>query len=121
MYSKIALIASAMTLAGCATSSMDIEPSYVSPVAYQNYTCDQLAEEARRVSARAAVVSGRQDKARSRDAVATTVGVVLFWPALFAIDGDGPKAAEVARLKGEMEAIEAASTQKQCQITFRRN
>jgi hypothetical protein len=69
----------------------------------------------------AAVATGQQNKARSKDAVATTVGVVLFWPALFAVNGDGPKAAELSRLKGEMEAIEAASIQKNCQITFQKS
>ena len=77
--------------------------------------------EGQRVSQRAAIASGQQDKDRSKDAVATTVGVVLFWPALFFIDGDGPKAAELGRLKGEMDAVESASIQKKCNIRFKRN
>ena len=52
--------------------------------------------------------------------MATTVGVVLFWPALFFIAGDGPKAAELGRLKGEMDAIESAAIQKKCGIQFKR-
>jgi hypothetical protein len=64
--------------------------------------------------------SGQQDKSRTGDKVATTVGVVLFWPALFFIDGDGPKAAELAQLKGQMDAIESASIQKKCRIEFQR-
>jgi hypothetical protein len=115
-----AILMGGFALAGCASSADNIAPSYVSPLAYENYDCDQLAQEAQRLSARAAIASGQQDKSRSGDAVATTVGVVLFWPALFLLDGDGPKAAEVARLKGEMEAVEAASIQKRCRITFRR-
>ena len=50
----------------------------------------------------------------------TTVGVVIFWPALFFIDGDNQKTAELARLKGEMEALEQASIQKNCGIQFQR-
>ena len=111
----------AILLSACASSSDKISASYVSPVVYQNYTCEQLAEEGQRVSQQAAIASGQQDKARKNDAVATTVGVVLFWPALFFIDGDGPKAAELARLKGEMDAIETASIQKKCRISFNRN
>lgn len=110
----------ALAVCGCATKSANISPTYVSPLSYQSYTCEQLAQEAQRVSSRAAIASGQQDKARGGDAVATTVGVVVFWPALFLIDGDGPKAAEVARLKGEMEAIEQAAIQKNCQIKFKR-
>jgi hypothetical protein len=107
-------------LGGCASSSADIAPSYVSPLNYQSYDCEQLALEGQRVSQRAAVASGQQDKSRTGDKVATTVGVVLFWPALFFLDGDGPKAAELAQLKGQMDAIESASIQKKCRIEFQR-
>ena len=64
------------------------------------------------------MASGQQDKARTGDKVATTVGVVLFWPALFFLDGDEPKAAGLAQLKGQMDAIESASIQKKCRIEF---
>ena len=48
------------------------------------------------------------------------VGLVLFWPSLFFIKGDGATAAELGRLKGEMDAIEQASIQKNCGIQFQR-
>lgn len=107
-------------LCGCASSSSDITPQYVSPLQYQNYTCTQLAEEARSVSSRAAQVAGVQDGKRTNDAVATTVGVVIFWPALLMMKGDGATAGELARLKGELEAIERISIQKKCGIEFRK-
>jgi hypothetical protein len=87
---------------------------------YENWTCRQLAEEAQRVSQRAAIAAGAQDKQRTNDAVATTVGVVIFWPALFFIGGDKQTAAELARLKGEMDAIEQTSIRKNCGIQFQR-
>src|SRR5581483_7706905 len=92
----------AAALGGCASSSANIQASYVSPLQYQNYTCAQLSQEAQAVSAHAAQVAGVQDSNRTSDAVVTTVGVVIFWPALFFMKGDGPTAAELARLKGEM-------------------
>jgi hypothetical protein len=110
----------AAALCGCASSSANIQASYVSPLQYQSYTCAQLSEEARAVSSRAAQVAGVQDSNRTSDAVVTTVGVVIFWPALFFMKGDGPTAAELARLKGDMEAIERASIQKNCGIKFER-
>jgi hypothetical protein len=110
----------ALTLAACATSSDKIAPSYVSPMQYEAYDCRQLAEEAQRVSHRAAVAAGVQDSQRTNDAVATTVAVIIFWPALFAIGGDKQSAAELALLKGQMEAIEQTSVRKKCGITFRR-
>ena len=117
---RTASIALACTmLVGCATSPKDIAPAYVSPILYQNLTCEQLAQEAARVSQAAAVATGAQQDQASKDAVMTTVGVVLFWPSLFFIGGDKGNAAEVARLKGEMQAIEQANISKNCGMQFR--
>ena len=62
--------------------------------------------------------AAKQDKARRGDVVKTTVGVVLFWPVLLFNEGDGAKANELANLKGQMNAIQQASQQKQCGFTF---
>lgn len=116
---KIVATALACALvAGCATNPKDISPSYVSPVLYQGLTCDQLRAEAEGVSQRVAVAYGQQKSQQTKDAVATTVGLVIFWPSLFFIGGDKSPAGDVARLKGEMLAIEQANTAKQCGITF---
>ena len=70
------------------------------------------------MSQRAAEVAGIQDEKASGDAVATGVGVVLFWPALFFIKGDGQTAAELGRLKGEFDALEKVSIEKNCGLKF---
>ena len=118
MRDKFAAALAALTLAGCASKASDVAPSYVSPMTYQSYTCAQLAAEAQRVSAAAAAASGAQDSQATKDAVATTVGVVIFWPSLFFIGGDKQTAAELANLKGQMDAIQQVSIQKQCGIQF---
>jgi hypothetical protein len=107
-------------LAGCASSSSDITPAYVSPVAYQGYTCQQLALEAQAVSTRAAALSGVQDSKRTNDTLATTAAVVIFWPAAFFVGGDKQNAAELGLMKGQMVAIEQASVQKKCGIQFQK-
>ncbi len=112
------LLTAAISLAGCASKSEDISASFISPVGYQSYSCEQLQQEAQGVSQRAAVASGQQDRARRGDIVKTTVGAVLFWPVLLFNEGDGQKANEVANLKGQMNAIQQASVQKQCGFQF---
>ena len=114
----VLIVAMGLTVAGCATHANDISAAYVSPIQYQSYTCAQLQEEAARVSARAAVASGAQDQKANNDAVATGVGVILFWPALFFIKGDAASAQEIAQLKGDMDAIEQANIQKKCGLQF---
>lgn len=101
-------------LQGCASSSEKIAAQYVSPVQYQAFTCSQLAEEARRISSRVAQLSGAQDQKASNDALLTAAAVVVFWPAAFFVGGDGATAAELGRLKGELEAVDRASVQKNC-------
>src|SRR6202790_3971562 len=105
-------------LGGCASSSAEITPAYVSPVMYQQYTCPQLAQEAQAVSARAAALSGVQDSKRTNDGLATAAAIVVFWPAAFFVGGDKQTAAELAQMKGQMVAIEQAATAKKCGIQF---
>lgn len=107
-------------LGGCASSASSIKPAYVSPAGYQSFGCGQLAAEGARISIEASKAAHKQNQKRTHDAVVTAVGVVVFWPTLFLIDGNGPKAAEVARLKGEMKAIEQAAKAKNCNIAFKR-
>jgi hypothetical protein len=116
----LGLAALSAALAGCASSSADITPAYVSPVLYQGYTCQQLAQEAQAVSTRAASLSGVQDSKRTSDTLATTAAVVVFWPAAFFVGGDKQTAAELAQMKGQMVAIEQASIQKKCNIQFQK-
>jgi hypothetical protein len=105
-------------LGGCASSSADITPAYVSPVAYQGYTCQQLALEAQSISTRAASLSGAQDSQRTKDQWSTAAAVVIFWPAAFFVGGDKQTAAELSLMKGQMVAVEQASIAKKCNIQF---
>jgi hypothetical protein len=114
----VPLLAVAIALAGCASKASDIKPAYISPVGYQDYTCNQLQREAQSVSKRAAIAAGQQDKARKNDSVKTAVGVVIFLPVVLLNEGDGQKANELANLKGQINAIQEASVQKKCGFTF---
>ncbi len=118
MREAILLAMSCALLTGCATSSAEIGPQYVSPIAYQSFTCSQIAEEAQRVSGRAAQLAGVQDSKATNDQVAMGVGLILFWPSLLFVKGDGQTAAELARLKGEYDALEQESIRKNCGIRF---
>jgi hypothetical protein len=107
-----------LLVAGCATSPKDIEAAYVSPVPYQAMTCQQLGQEAQRVSAAAAAATGQQQSQANKDAVAMGVSLIVFWPAIFFVGGDKTNAAQVAELKGEMSAIQQVSVAKSCGIQF---
>jgi hypothetical protein len=114
----LALAAVLLAAIGCAKRSEDVAASYISPLQYQPYSCSQLAAEASRVSQRAAELSGVQDSKRTKDKVATTAAVIVFWPAAFLVTGDDAQTAELARLKGEFNAIQQVSIQKNCGTRF---
>jgi len=108
-----ALLALAM-IAGCSTPPDKISASYVSPMQYVDYSCDQITHEMNRVQRQLVQVTGAQQKHANNDAVAMGVGLVLFWPALFFLAGADQKE-ELARIKGEYEALQQAAIQQDCE------
>lgn len=115
------LLVLSSVVSGCASKAEKVTASYVSPVNYQNFTCNQLRDEAERVSAKAQELTGVQNKKAADDAVATGVALIVFWPAAFLVRGDNANTSELARMKGEMDAIEQASIRKRCDIQFRKS
>lgn len=105
----------ALALSACAPQSSKTQPSYVSPLQYQDFSCKQIKAEIGRVGRKMSEVNGTQDKTASNDSAAMAVGMILFWPALFFIDSSDQRV-EVARLKGEFDALEQAAIQKNCAV-----
>lgn len=111
-------IAGAAALSACASSPKKIEAAYVSPVKYQEFTCDQLALERTAVAHRANVLYHSLKKRSDADAAKMGVGAVLFLPTLFFLKGNGPAAAEFARLKGDYTALRLNAEDRGCNIAF---
>jgi hypothetical protein len=101
----VVVVCAAVVASACAKKADKITASYVSPLIYENYDCNQLAAEGQRLGAKAAQVAGVQDKQATNDAVAMGVGLVLFWPSLFFIKGGKQTEAELAQLRGQMNAL----------------
>lgn len=116
LYTGISVVLATSIFTGCATKSSDLQTSYVSPLQYHSYNCQQISLEMQRVSSKVESLGGQIDKKATGDKVAMGVGLVLFWPALFFLDGDGPEAQEYSRLKGEYDALTQASIEKQCNL-----
>jgi len=113
-FTTVLLTSTAIVLGGCSTAAKDIAPSYVSPIQYQSYDCQQIEAENARLVNRVSQLGGRLDEAASNDKAIGVVGAVLFWPALFALGGTKNQEAEYARIKGEHDALQQASIQKKC-------
>lgn len=102
-------------VAGCASSPDDMQRAYVSPTQFAPLGCEQLSGELERVSTRKVELYKQLKNTSDNDAVQMGVGLILFWPTLFFLEGgDGPQAAEYSRLLGEEDAIEKTMVQKNC-------
>lgn len=107
---KLCLIAgSIMLISACAKSPESIAPAYISEVNYQHWSCAQLGEESGRLSQALAQASTQQENARTND----TVGIILIGLPVSSLSGDNI-APEIARLKGETEAVRKVSISKGC-------
>ncbi|WP_245427728.1 hypothetical protein [Pleomorphomonas carboxyditropha] len=107
--SVVIVVAMAAALGGCAKSPESIAPSYISEVGYQAWSCPQLSEETLRLSSAYATAAQQQEKARTND----VVGVILIGLPVSSLSGDNI-APEIARLKGEQEAVRKAMVLKNC-------
>lgn len=103
-------------LSSCAKHPDKIKAQYVSPIIYNEYSCPQIALEVQRLNSKISELYGTQKKAATNSKVATGVGLVIFWPALFFIDSNSEQASEYSRLKGELDTLEQVAIQKNCTI-----
>lgn len=114
----VSALALCSLITGCASYSEDIAATYVSPLQYRDYDCDQIGMEMEAVSRRVGTLSKSLDSKAEGD-VWQVAGAVVLWPTLFFLEGgDGPEAAEYARLKGEFETLEKVSIRKKCEMAI---
>lgn len=118
--SRAYILAALASLSACASNPDSIDAAYVSPLKYASYDCSQLGTEIGYINQRTNTLYRNLDAKRKADNWQMGVGLVLFWPALFALEGgDGADAAEYSQLKGEFEALRQVSTEKRCNIAMR--
>ena len=64
-------------------------------------------------------LTGVLNELASGDEAQMAIGMILFWPALFALEGgDGVEAAEYSRIKGEINAMEQVAILKECEAVI---
>ena len=72
-------LATIFILGGCASKSINIPTTYVSPNQYASFSCPTLENEMRDISQRVATITGQVDKKASADSWQMGVGLVLFF------------------------------------------
>jgi hypothetical protein len=105
---------SVLLVAGCAHYSEEIATQQVAPSSLESRECAEIASETVRISTRLDELKKEVDEAAADDEMKTTVGILVFPPLLFFLNGDGAAAEEYGRLKGQYAALREASAQKLC-------
>ena len=114
----LAVTTISMGLSACASSPDELTAQHVSTLRYEESTCKQLVLEMDYANERLGQLYTSLDKKAGDDAAQMGIGLVLFWPALFFLEGgDGPEAAEYSRLRGEVDAMRRAAIHKECDLT----
>lgn len=111
----IATIATLM-LSACATRPDNVVASHVSTSRYADRTCKSLARELDEVQDALRAQSAKLNDKATQDAVVTGIGVILFWPVLFALGNNAGLEGDVARLKGEEQAIRKQMRDADCEV-----
>ena len=101
-------VAFAITLTGCATRPESISASYVSHEKYIDGTCERLNTHMSDARAELAKVSEQQNSKANVDAAS----VFLVLIPVSKLTGD--HSADVAKWKGEVEAINTAQIKNKC-------
>lgn len=119
MNKTASLVCAAVFLLGAcsnAQKAVEVEPEFVSSQKYTSMSCHKLREEAERVKASVSGLETSVDKAYKDDKTMEAVTWILFWPAVFAMDGNDEEAAKLSKAKGEAQAITAAMQSKRCRM-----
>ena len=108
IFLKLASVCVLLAVVGCATRPESISASFVSHEKFLTQTCPELTDTMSDTRSKLAEASRAQDTKANIDAA--TVFFVLI--PVSKLSGD--RAGDVARLKGEVEAIETAQVKNSC-------
>lgn len=114
MKKLITTTAAVAMLAACAKQPEQVVAAPVSTLPYQGLSCRALAIEEAQIVEHVHTLTGAQKKKANADAAIMAVGVIVFWPALFALAAGTDQEAALSRAKGEYEAIQKAKAAKRC-------
>lgn len=104
----MSLTAAALLIAGCATRPESISASYISHEKYMGQDCTQLSLQMSDARSQLAKFSSMQDSKANVDAA------TVFFVLIPASKLSGDHAGDVAKYKGEVEAIETALVKTGC-------
>ena len=89
-----------------------VEPTYVSPVKYEKYSCKQISEEIEKINQRAFALAGELKDIGTRHKYIMNIGLISLLEVAAAED----KKVELGKLNGEYNALKTVAKQKKCKF-----
>lgn len=99
------LLAAAALLSGCAMQPAKILPAARPISPYENVDCATLQRDRTQQLDALLTLNTRQKNAATTDTALFWVGTLVFWPAYFGMFATENHEAEIARMKGEQQAM----------------
>lgn len=100
----------------CAPHSYEIKSTEVPLDQYKELSCTETYAEMKTNLRRLEELGRSIDATADTDETQTAVGVILFWPVLFWLEGsDTPEGEEYALIRGEMLSLEHTAILRDCE------
>jgi hypothetical protein len=93
-----------------------VEPTYVSPKMYENYTCKQINEKIEQISQRSYALSGELKETDASNRSMMSIGPIFFLAAAVSSAATEDEKTELSKLKGEYNALKTVAKRKKCKF-----
>ena len=113
---QIILITFLVLITGCTTAkkAYEVDPAYVSSSAYENRSCKELLILAEEIKQQTPTLERKVNETRKKDKVKEQVGLWLFWPSYFFMEGNAEEQTDLALARGNLNAIRTAALKNEC-------
>jgi hypothetical protein len=117
---ELAVLSMALAVSACSSApkSNEVSAAYVPLAQYNNFTCEQLISEAESVRRSVPALESAVDKHRSNQTGVELVTWILFFPAALALDKGEGTSSQLAKAKGELQAVQTALMTKGSSAEF---
>tara|TARA_B100001996_G_scaffold375357_1_gene355197 strand:- start:244 stop:597 length:354 start_codon:yes stop_codon:yes gene_type:complete len=110
------IILSLIIIVSCSSAqkASEVNSARVSIAPYLKMDCKALATEQTSLIREAEILGALVDQEYSSDKNAELIAWVLFTPAVLFMDGNAESAAQLASIKGQLEAVQEAQKINEC-------
>ncbi len=119
MKAILTSLTAAVLITGCVSTHPDSIMPKQEVNKYKKYSCADLETKANEITSQTIKLKKQLKNKADINGVMLTVGLLVAWPALLAIQGDDKDTTELySKIKGELLNIEEADMLNNCNIQF---